>query len=83
MLCLFCIFFSPVAITLGKPKAMEPFTPAVYRGSVPVPTLRVHKTANSMVSGDNQTKTFKAPVSNNTAANHDATGNVKTSFFSL
>lgn len=62
-----------VATTLGKPKAMEPFTPAVYRGSVPIPPQRAPKTANSMVSGDNQTKTFKAPVSYNTAANHNAT----------
>ncbi|XP_008418865.1 inositol polyphosphate 5-phosphatase OCRL isoform X1 [Poecilia reticulata] len=61
-----------VASKLSKPKVMEPLTPAAYRGPVPVPPQRAIKTANS--SGDHQTRTCIAPVSNlnNAAGNHNA-----------
>ncbi|KAM4733011.1 inositol polyphosphate 5-phosphatase OCRL isoform 2-T2 [Anableps anableps] len=64
-----------VAIKPSKPKAMEPLTPAAFRGPVPVPPQRATKTVTSLVGGDNQAKTFNTPVSNinNTAANHNAT----------
>ncbi|MED6276311.1 hypothetical protein CHARACLAT_001807 [Characodon lateralis] len=64
-----------VAAKQSQPKAMEPLTPAAYQGPIPTLPQRVTKTANSMASGENQAKTFKAPVSNlnNTAANHNAT----------
>ncbi|XP_038145456.1 inositol polyphosphate 5-phosphatase OCRL isoform X2 [Cyprinodon tularosa] len=64
-----------VAAKPSKPKAMEPLTPAAYRGPVPIPPQRPTKTANSLAIGDNQAKSIKAPVSNlnNTAANHNST----------
>ncbi|XP_015243901.1 PREDICTED: inositol polyphosphate 5-phosphatase OCRL-1 [Cyprinodon variegatus] len=64
-----------VAAKPSKPKAMEPLTPAAYRGPVPIPPQRPTKTANSFPGGDNQAKSIKAPVSNlnNTAANHNST----------
>ncbi|XP_007569748.1 inositol polyphosphate 5-phosphatase OCRL isoform X2 [Poecilia formosa] len=61
-----------VASKPSKPKAMEPLTPAAYRGPVPVPPQRATKTANS--SGDHLTRTCTAPASNlnNAAGNHNA-----------
>ncbi|XP_063732450.1 inositol polyphosphate 5-phosphatase OCRL isoform X4 [Eleginops maclovinus] len=52
---------------LKKPKTMEPLAPTVLRGPVPIPPQRANKTANSVGSGVNPSKSTTAlpPTLNN------------------
>lgn len=49
-----------VQTQLGKPKEMEPFTPVVLRGPVPIPPQRTNKAVNSVSSGINPPQTTSA-----------------------
>lgn len=61
----------------AQPKAMEPISPAAFRGPVPIPPQRANRNTNVVNSGVNPAKTASALLpnfNNSMSSNHSFTG---------